>query len=155
MSGLSFRISSKPSPQLSITRELKFSSTTSDTEMSCFTMSRPRGERTLTVRLSLLQFVSLKLPLVLRFTSRPWGVVKAPPLPRSLRGHSTFITSAPSVPSHRAPHGPARTHVKSTTRTPFSAPGASTAFANVSTIAHLRSAAAPAFHRCGCRAVAG
>ena len=70
----------------------------------------------------LLALVSLKLVAVLRFDSMPGGeypVVR----PRSFKGHSTLITSAPKAPSQRVAHGPALTQVKSNTRTPASAFG--------------------------------
>ena len=89
--------------------------------------SMPRAVRVFRVMLSLLELVSLKWPLVLRFTGRPSGV-PAPvkilsPRVFGLWGHSTLITSAPSAPSHRVHQGPARTQVKSNTRIPDKAPG--------------------------------
>src|SRR5215467_1860199 len=82
------------------------------------TISRPFGVRTLRLRLFLLTLVSLKLPEVFRFVSRCCGVVVLGSLPRSLSGHSILMTSAPNAPSQRVAHGPARTQLKSTTRTP-------------------------------------
>ena len=123
MSGLSLRISSYPSPQLRMTRALKFSNTTSEIEMRRRTNSRPRAVRAFRVMPSLLGLVSLKLPEELRVTSIPSGVN---PLrrPRSVSGHSTLITWAPSAPSHLVPHGPALTQPKSSTRIPSKARGA-------------------------------
>src|ERR1700724_3647917 len=72
--------------------------------------------RTLSLRLFLLTFVSLKFPEVFRLTSRFWGVVVLGSLPRSFSGHSIFTISAPRVPNQRVAHGPARTQLKSTTR---------------------------------------
>ena len=82
-------------------------------------ISAPRGLRTFRDRLSLLALVSLKWPEEFMLGSMPGGVPAAPPpRPNSLKGHSTFITSAPSAPSHRVAQGPARTQVKSTIRMP-------------------------------------
>src|SRR5215813_3642725 len=90
--------------------------------MSEMAISKPMALRTLRQRLFLLTFVSLKLPEVFKLTSRPWGVVVLGSLPRSFSGHSILMTSAPKAPSQRVAHGPARTQLKSTTRTPSRAP---------------------------------
>src|SRR5580765_5289603 len=95
----------------------------SETAISRFTISRPLALRTLRLRLFLLTLVSLKLPEVLRLTSRCCGVVELGSLPRSLSGHSILMISAPSAPSQRVAHGPARTQLKSTTRIPSRARG--------------------------------
>src|ERR1700760_295593 len=95
----------------------------SEIAISRLTISSPLALRTLRLRLFLLTLVSLKLPEVFRLTSRCCGVVVLGSLPRSLSGHSIFITSAPNAPSHRVAHGPARTQLKSTTRMFSSARG--------------------------------
>jgi len=79
-------------------------------------MSSPFAVRTLRLRLFLLTFVSLKLPEVLRLTSRCCGVVVLGNRPRSFSGHSILMISAPNAPSQRVAQGPARTQLKSTTR---------------------------------------
>ena len=114
------------------TRELKFSITISEMAISRLTISRPLGLRTLRLRLFLLTFVSLKLPEVFRLTSRSCGVVVLGSRPRSFSGHSILMISAPSAPSQRVAHGPARTQLKSTTRMPSSARGRDMACAPVS-----------------------
>src|SRR5690348_12085955 len=90
----------------------------SEIAINRFTISRPFALRTLRQRLFLLTFVSLKFPEVFKLTSRPCGVVVLGSLPRSFSGHSILMTSAPRAPSQRVAHGPARTQLKSTTRTP-------------------------------------
>src|SRR5580765_4276373 len=75
----------------------------SETAISRFTISRPLALRTLRLRLFLLTLVSLKLPEVLRLTSRFCGVVLLGNLPRSLSGHSILMISAPRAPSQRVP----------------------------------------------------
>src|SRR5271165_5824020 len=91
--------------------------------ISRLAISKPLGTRTFRLRLFLLTLVSLKLPEVFRLTSRPRGVVVLGSRPRSFSGHSIFMISAPSAPSQRVAHGPARTQLKSTTRTCSSARG--------------------------------
>src|SRR6266850_6060835 len=93
----------------------------SETAISRFAISRPFGLRTFRHRLFLLTLVSLKLPEVFRLTSTPLGVVELGSLPRSFSGHSILMISAPSAPSQRVAHGPARTQLKSTTRIPAKA----------------------------------
>src|SRR3984957_17267567 len=88
----------------------------SETAISRFTISRPRGLRTLRLRLLLLTLVSLKFPEVFRLTSRFCGVVVLGNRPRSFSGHSILMISAPSAPNQRVAHGPARPQLKSTTR---------------------------------------
>src|SRR5262249_35113093 len=122
ISGLILHNSAYPKPQDCRTRELKFSMTMSEMAISRFAISKPMALRTLRQRLFLLTFVSLKLPEVFKLTSRPWGVVVLGSLPRSFSGHSILMTSAPKAPSQRVAHGPARTQLKSTTRTPSRAP---------------------------------
>ena len=111
-----------------MTRELKFSITTSESASRRFTASRPCGERTFSVTPSLPAFVSLNMPPLLKPGATPGGV---PPIepgrpPRKLKmpvpvcSHSTLITSAPSAASQRVAQGPARTHEKSSTRIPVS-----------------------------------
>src|ERR1700758_4877704 len=117
MSGLILHNSSKPRPHFCSTRELKFSITKSETAVSRLMISRPLALRTLRLRLFLLTFVSLKFPEVFRLTSRLCGVVVLGNLPRSFSGHSILMISAPRAPSQRVAHGPARTQLKSTTRT--------------------------------------
>src|SRR6201981_1449726 len=95
----------------------------SETAISRFTISRTLALRTFRLRLFLFTFVSLKFPEVFRSTSRFCGVVVLGSLPRSLSGHSIFMISAPSAPSQRVAHGPARTQLKSTTRMFASARG--------------------------------
>src|SRR5690242_19304295 len=85
--------------------------------ISCFTTSRPFALLTLRLRLFLLTLVSLKFPEVLRLGSRCCGVVVLGNRPRSFSGHSILMTSVPKAPSQRVAHGPARTQLKSTTRT--------------------------------------
>src|SRR5215467_3713830 len=90
----------------------------SETAISRFAISRPLALLTFRLRLFLLTFVSLKFPEVFKLTSRFCGVVVLGSLPRSFSGHSILMTSAPKAPSQRVAHGPARTQLKSTTRTP-------------------------------------
>src|SRR3984893_18669359 len=90
----------------------------SEIAISRFAISSPLGLRTFRQRLFLLTFVSLTLPEGFRLTSTPCGVVVLGSLPRSFSGHSILMISAPSAPSQRVAHGPARTQLKSTTRTP-------------------------------------
>src|SRR5271170_885797 len=89
----------------------------SEMSISRFTISKPLALRTFRLRLFLLTFVSLKFPEVFRLTSRFCGVVVLGSLPRSFSGHSIFMISAPKAPSQRVAQGPARTQLKSTTRT--------------------------------------
>src|ERR1700756_864501 len=89
----------------------------SETAISRLTISSPFAVRTFRLRLFLLTFVSLKLPEVFRLTSRCCGVVVLGSRPRSFSGHSILMISAPKAPSQRVAHGPARTQLKSTTRT--------------------------------------
>ena len=96
----------------------EISMTMSEIAISRLTISRPFGVRTLRLRLFLLTLVSLKFPEVFRLTSRCFGVVVLGNRPRSFSGHSILMTSAPNAPSHRVAQGPARTHLKSTTRMP-------------------------------------
>src|SRR4029077_11401123 len=95
----------------------------SEMAISRFTISRPLALRTFRLRLFLLSLVSLKFPEVFRLTSRFCGVVVLGSLPRSFSGHSIFMISAPKAPSQRVAHGPARTQLKSTTRTSLRARG--------------------------------
>src|SRR5246127_879076 len=89
----------------------------SETAISRFAISRPLTLRTFRLRLFLLTLVSLKFPEVFRLTSTFCGVVVLGSLPRSLSGHSILMISAPKAPSQRVAHGPARTQLKSMTRT--------------------------------------
>ena len=119
-SGLIARISSKERPQSRSTPALKFSITMSVERSRSLMICRPFGLRTLMVMLSFSAFWSLKWP----FEFGP--ALASPRLPvRPVKasrgsGHSTLITSAPITDSQRVAHGPARTHVKSSTRTPSS-----------------------------------
>src|ERR1700739_1827222 len=89
----------------------------SEMAISRFTISRPLALRTFRLRLFLLTLVSLKFPEVFRLTSSLCGVVVLGSRPRSFSGHSILMISAPKAPSQRGAHGPARTQLKSTTRT--------------------------------------
>ena len=120
MSGFTSRISSNERPQSRSTPALKFSITMSVERSRSLMICRPFGLRTLTVMLSFRAFWSLKWPLELG------PALASPRLPvRPVKasrgsGHSTLITSAPRTASQRVAHGPARTQVKSSTRTPSS-----------------------------------
>jgi hypothetical protein len=81
------------------------------------------------VTLRFMTCMSLKWPSEFIVRGTPSGVVPMPGTLRTTRpvdppmagsGHSTLMTSAPRSASQRHAHGPARTHVKSRTRSPSS-----------------------------------
>src|SRR6516225_2864629 len=95
----------------------KFSAKTSAFSISPRRMARPLSVFRLAVTLFLLALSSMKY-----WESTPFLSVDAPRPCSPLVGSSTLITSAPSHPRVRVQDVPASNWVRSTTRTPLSAP---------------------------------
>src|SRR6516164_4840954 len=95
----------------------KFSAKTSAFSISPRRMARPLSVFRLAVTLFLLALSSMKY-----WESTPFLSVDAPRPCSPLVGSSTLITSAPSHPKVRVQDVPASNWVRSTTRTPLSAP---------------------------------
>src|SRR6516162_3210782 len=117
MRGLISRTTSSPKPSRSMTPGAKFSANTSAFSISPRRMARPLSVFRLAVTLFLLALSSMKY-----WESTPFLSVDAPRPCSPLVGSSTLITSAPSHPKVRVQDVPASNWVRSTTRTPLSAP---------------------------------
>src|SRR6516162_1211398 len=117
MRGLISRTTSSPKPSLSMTPGAKFSAKTSAFSISPRRMARPLSVFRLAVTLFLLALSSMKY-----WESTPFLSVDAPRPCSPLVGSSTLMTSAPSHPKVRVQDVPASNWVRSTTRTPLSAP---------------------------------
>src|SRR5712691_5801800 len=98
--------------------------TMSERAASRLAISSPLGVRTLRVMPRLLTLVSANCPGAFGPGSTPGGMtIRLLRRISKFSGHSILMISAPNAPNQRVAHGPARTQVKSSTRTPVSERG--------------------------------